>query len=305
MSVTYFRNTYGNILASTNAAVSASDFTQYCVTVPTDSRLPTSGSQICGLYDVAPAKFGQVRTEIKRASDLGVGDISRVYNSVDITVQGRFARGLQLSGGTNIGRTTFDDCALNSLPQAFATGSGWVNNGQDSTTGGVPHPKTDAFCTVQAPLMKIAQFKLNGVLPLPYGFQVAGVFQSLPGASIQIARRQPTCFDSVCMTFTNAQIAPSLGRNLSAGANGTVLIPITVPQTLFEKRLNQLDFRVTRVFKLQQVTLKANMDLYNTFNANYVTGVSGTYNPANPNAFLTPTTVMGARFIRFTGQINF
>ena len=38
------------------------DYDPYCVTAPVDSRLPgsVSGKQFCGLYDINPAKFGQV-----------------------------------------------------------------------------------------------------------------------------------------------------------------------------------------------------------------------------------------------------
>ncbi len=301
LSAAYFRNSFGNILVANNTAVSASDFTQYCVTRPTDANLPGGGGgQICGLYDVVPQKFGQVVTTVQRVHDLGVGDVTRVYNSLDITLQGRFKHGAQLSGGVNVGRTVWNDCALNGTPQAYATGNGWVENGQDSTIGGTPHPKTDAYCEVKAPLSQNMQFKLNGVLPLPYDFQVSGVFQVLPGAPDQIARPAATCNKSVCATYTNAQILPSLGRNLSAGAAGTVVVPITVPMTLFEDRLYQLDFRATRIFRIGRATLKGNVDLYNAFNANTVTGVSGSY-----PAFLVPSTIMGARFVRFTGQIDF
>src|SRR5262249_5055445 len=54
----YYRTWYGNFQVTQNRAVSPSDFTTYCVSAPTDARLPVSGQQVCGLYDVSPAKFG-------------------------------------------------------------------------------------------------------------------------------------------------------------------------------------------------------------------------------------------------------
>jgi hypothetical protein len=197
-------------------------------------------------------------------------------------------------------RTTFNDCALNTLPQAIATGSGWIENGQDTTIGGVPHPKTGAYCNIQASWGDSTQFKLNGVLPLPWDFQVSGVFQNLPGTADVINRATATCALTICGTYTNAQIAPSLGRNLSAGATTTVSVPIVPPRTLYEDRLSQLDFRVTKIFKVRQTRLKANVDLYNALNSSAVTGVSGTY-----PAFLIPATIMQARFVRFSGQFDF
>ncbi len=42
-----------------NLDVAPSDFQSYCVTAPRDPRLPDDGGQqICGLYDIVPAKFG-------------------------------------------------------------------------------------------------------------------------------------------------------------------------------------------------------------------------------------------------------
>src|SRR5207237_546035 len=68
----YFRTQYGNFTVTQNQAVSPTDFTPYCVNAPSDARLPSGGgSQICGLYDVVPARFGQVRNVITQSSAFG------------------------------------------------------------------------------------------------------------------------------------------------------------------------------------------------------------------------------------------
>src|SRR4029077_713069 len=67
LSAGYFRTSWGAIQKTDNTAVSAGDFNSYCVTAPNDSRLPGGGgNQICGLYDVAPAKFGVSTTVTSR-----------------------------------------------------------------------------------------------------------------------------------------------------------------------------------------------------------------------------------------------
>ena len=44
-----------------NQLVTPADYDPYCVTAPVDTRLPGGGGyQVCGLYDIKPAKFGQV-----------------------------------------------------------------------------------------------------------------------------------------------------------------------------------------------------------------------------------------------------
>ena len=60
-----------------NQAVTPADFSPYCITAPMDPRLPGGGGyQVCGLYDVAPAKFGVGQIVNVRASDYEIGRAS-------------------------------------------------------------------------------------------------------------------------------------------------------------------------------------------------------------------------------------
>jgi hypothetical protein len=99
-------------------------------------------------------------------------------------------------------------------------------------------------------------------------------FQNTPGPSIE-ANYQAT----------NAEVAPSLGRNLAAcrGAavcNATAAVPLVPPMTLFEDRRNQLDLRLSKLFMLGgQARLRANLDIYNALNASSVLGVNQNYGP--------------------------
>ena len=59
VNIGYFRTWYGNFNVTTNTALTPADFTAYCVTAPVDSRMPGGGgNQVCGNFDVNPAKFG-------------------------------------------------------------------------------------------------------------------------------------------------------------------------------------------------------------------------------------------------------
>ena len=98
----------------------AADYDPFCVTVPSDSRLPGGGNQICGLYDIKPLAFGRVDNVITQSSNYGAG-VTEVFNGVDLTLQARFANGAQLGGGVSTGRTVADTCALNGLPQVGPT----------------------------------------------------------------------------------------------------------------------------------------------------------------------------------------
>jgi hypothetical protein len=107
--------------------------------------------------------------------------------------------------------------------------------------------------------------------------------------------------------FTNAQVAPSLGRNLAGcpAATGpctaTVTVPILEPFTMFEDRLTQLDVRLSRIFRFGGTRLQGMFDVYNVFNASSVLGVNTTYG----SAWLVPTSVMAGRLFKFGAQLNF
>src|SRR5260221_6254653 len=96
LSVGYFRTWYGNFTATDNLAVAPQDYDPYCITAPVDARLPGQGGyQISGLYDLKPAKFGQVNNLMTLASNYGKQ--TEVYNGVDIGMNARFGIGRAVS----------------------------------------------------------------------------------------------------------------------------------------------------------------------------------------------------------------
>ena len=118
-------------------------------------------------------------------------------------------------------------------------------------------PRTAAFCHIQPPFQP--QWKFSGAYNLPLALQVSGTYQSLPGIAV-----------SANYAATNAEIRPSLGRDLSSGANGTVTINLIPPGTVFEDRIQQLDLRLTRTFRFGPRSLQAIVDLYNSLNGSAI-----------------------------------
>ena len=89
LDVAYWRRVQGNFSVTDNVLVEPGDFDEYCVTAPTDPRLPGGGgNEICGLYDVNPDKFGQVRNEIIRADPNGY-TMEQVFDGLNVTVNSR------------------------------------------------------------------------------------------------------------------------------------------------------------------------------------------------------------------------
>ena len=58
VNASYYRTWFGNFTTTHNQFVAPADYDPYCVTAPTDSRLPGGGgNQICGFYDIKPTKI--------------------------------------------------------------------------------------------------------------------------------------------------------------------------------------------------------------------------------------------------------
>ena len=101
VNVGYFRTWYGNFMVTDNLKVTPADYSPYCVTAPVDPRLPLSGQQLCGLYDINPAAFGQVDNLITRNDNYGKQE--EIYNGVDVNFQARVLGRGTLGGGWNVG----------------------------------------------------------------------------------------------------------------------------------------------------------------------------------------------------------
>jgi hypothetical protein len=144
-------------------------------------------------------------------------------NGFDLTANVRPRQGVLLQGGVSTGKTLTDNCEiLAKLPEI--------------TQLGVP------YCHQETPFL--TQMKLFGAYTLPkVDVQISGAFQSIPGP--QLAANQ---------VIPNAQIKPSLGRDLVGGA-ANVTVNLVPPGSMFGERLNQLDLRFAKLLRFGQTRL--------------------------------------------------
>jgi hypothetical protein len=272
ISVGYFRTWYGGFLSTDNLAVTPADYDEYCITAPVDSRLPTSGQQLCGLYDIRPAVFGRVDNLITQGSHYGKQ--TEVYNGVTTTMTARLPQGAQVSGGVSVGRTSTNDCFVVDSPQQA-------------------RPE---FCEISRPVISATDAKFTAIYPLPWDLRVSALYMNSPGVSIRASQ-----------VFTNAQVRQSLGRDLgqcrgAATCNGTVTVDLIPPDTLFGDRVQELDVRFSRIFRLGGKTqLTGNFDVYNLFNSSTVLNQNTRYGPT----WQAPIQIMGGRLVKFGFQMNF
>jgi hypothetical protein len=267
----------GNTPVTQNLAVTNVDFTHYCIAAPVDSRLPGSGGQMCGFYDVSVAKFGEVDNLITRAESFGVQE--DVFDGVDVTFTARLRSQAFLSGGLSLGRQRTNNCYVIE---------------DRSLTFVATFPRTRPFCDVHPPMQP--NVKLQGVYPLPWwGLETSATFQSLPGP--QILAQQET---------TNAQILPSLGRNLAScraavECNATRRLDLLPPGTLYGDRVYQVDVRFAKAIAVGRTVVRPMVSVYNLLNANPVLSYSSSYGPSWPEPLATLT----ARFVDVGVQVDF
>jgi hypothetical protein len=279
------RGDFSTVGVTHNLAETPADFNPYCITAPTDPRLPGGGGyQLCGLYNISPAKFGVGNLVINRASNYGNGAY-RKSNFFTVAVNTRRGSNLSFGGSVDTGRTVEDHCFVVDSPQGAAPGG--------SPAGGL------LFCHIVTSFSAQTRVKANVSYSLPHGFAVSGIYQNLPGAEYEAN-----------YTVSNAAIAPSLGRNLAACGTRTVcsasvIVPLFAPQTHFFARQNRLDLRMSKVIAggPRTMHLRLNLDLYNAFNDGAILAPNNTYGAS----WLLPgsTPILAARNFQVGAQLTF
>ena len=266
----YTRRWYGNLFATRNLNVARTDFTEYCVPAPTDSRLPGAGSSLCGLFDlnriIAPNNL------IFNSSK--VGGIDDVYDGFDFNANARLARNVIISGGVSLGRERVNNCNIAKDVSLSVTGTARPNE-----------PRVDAFCDVRPPFQPLVKGQI--AYPLPWDVNVSATFQSLPGPELRAQ-----------YPLNNAIALPSLGRNFTTVAPTIDILPSGV---LYGDRIYQTDLRFSRTVRTGGTTVRPTFSIYNLFNANPIQTYNNTFGPA----WLAPTVILQARFVDIGVQVEF
>jgi hypothetical protein len=273
LDVGYFRRWYGNFLATDNLALAATDFNQFSVVAPSDSRLPGGGGQtVGGLVNVVPTKFGQTNNLLTFAKNYG----KQIENwqGVDVSVNARLRGGVLAQGGISTGRRLTDACEIRAaLPELNVAASGLVT--------------PQSYCRVEEPYL--TQLKMLAAYTIPrVNVQFAGTFQSIPGPVVQAN-----------VVYPSAVIAATLGRPL-AGNAATAQVNVIAPSTEFGDRLNQLDFRVGKILRFGRTRTALNVDIYNAFNDNAVLTENASF-----AVFRQPLSVLNPRLVKFSVNFDF
>lgn len=258
-----------------NTANTAADFREFKVTVPADSRLPTSGQSLT-VFDINPTLVSgrpfNTTTNVRRpASDYG--HQYQHWDGFDITTNSRLER-ITVQGGVTFGKTMLDNCEIvRQLPEVL---------------GATPKE----FCHYETGWQP--QYKVVAAYDVPWqDLRLSTNFQSLPGPALQAG-----------VIYSSAAVTPALGRALTGAANKTV--NVFTPSTAFGDRLYELDLRFSKIFRVSEGnTIDANFDIYNSLNSDAVLGVTTTYSGVNGGPWRRPTAVIQGRIFKFGMRWDF
>ena len=104
---------------------------------------------------------------------------------------------------------------------------------------------------------------------------MSGSFQSTPGTE-----------RSITYQVTRTQL-PTLVQT-------SVNVRLNEPGTIYNDRVNQLDFAISKSFRVGRADFRPEIDLFNMLNANPVTAQTNTFGPSLNNA----TAILPPRLIR-------
>jgi hypothetical protein len=293
----YRRNTAGNQVITDNLSIGPSNYIgPYCVTTPTDPRLPQGGGwQLCDIYQLSPDAFSIPQQNVQdfTASHLDrVGSTRKaiVYNhGYDLTVNARTTHGTTVQGGLNADRAITDNCyqADLSTPQTLQ---------KNPVTG-------DPFCHTVTPFRP--DWKFIGSQSLPWwGLNLSATYQRTPGPS-----RAATWTITQAVANQNGwTITTAPGSSAAAIAAATTSFSLFQTGQKLEDPLNQLDLRLSkRISMTGGKRLLVNVDLYNVFNNAWVYTQNGTLGTGYTlsTSWLRPAQVLQARMFKLGGQFDF
>jgi hypothetical protein len=272
----YQRRWLVNFATTDNRARAADEHTKFDIIAPTDSRLPGGGGYtISGFYNPTATAAARLNDNFETLAS-NYAERSQVANSINMNVTARPRWGLVMQGGFNTAKTNSDSCALRDLLPETALTSPYCSD----TSGWV------------------TRFTALGTYTIPrIDVQVAGTMRSDQGPELGANWAAPN------------SATVGLNRPFAGIAGQTITVNLIEPGTLYGERINQLDLRFAKILRFGRTRTNVGFDISNVMNAAPTLSYNQTFvtpAPTSPTqAWLRPNSVLQARFVKFSAQVDF
>jgi hypothetical protein len=294
LSVTgsYYYGSFKNQTTTINRAITPDDYT------PVQIFNPVTGEQF--------TVYNQNANSLSRASDNITyvdPDRKNIFNSYSAEFRLRGGRGATVFGGVTWSR------------QRDNGGSSTAN----CTVGRLQNPNVLRFCDEfnledGSSVPYGTDFRLNGSYPLPwYGIILSGTFQSNDGGGLSqtytISRTLAYPNGSSAQNAGNGylvanQLAPACPSPCPAGSLvlptlsvTSLATPLRPSQAERYERLNQLDIKVAKTFRVRGLTISPNFEAFNLNNTDKVITYQSTSYALSTGAYLKPNSVTQGRIL--------
>jgi hypothetical protein len=276
----WFHGSFSNLTATINRTLQfAGDPTRNPNYTPFTVFDPRDGSPITA-YGL------NVNMRSAPTSNLDTFDSNRenMYNAFNLEFRVRPGGGAQIFGGVAIERSLEVNCTAPDNPNSLRF--------CDDTSNDIPFRKS---------------LKLAGSYPLPYGVTFSAVLQSnqpTPATSNTTTRnmtftRGSTRYPATCPAPCPAGqiIGPT-----SVMGQSTLAIPLVPQSASFVERITQLDFKLSKTFRLNRVSVSPVLEMFNVNNSDAIIS----YQSVNvlSGAYEAPNSIMQPRMIGIGAQVK-
>jgi hypothetical protein len=292
LEVQYARRWYGNFRVQDDLSVTPANYDRFTVSVPSDSRLPDGGGYTLTAFDLRAGAPAQ-NLFVTLADNFG--KYTEHFNGVNITLNARLQNGVIVQGGVGTGRVVTNDCDIvEKLPETLHQ---FVNN---NTRNGLfaarPLERCEQNNGWRTQIQGLAAYTIPKI-----DVQVSGTFQNLPGVAVNANANTAAS----CAAPALPPCASTLGRPYGFAFLGGRFFNIVEAGDLFVERLNQIDFRVSKIFRVAGTRTNVNFDFYNVLNSNAVISENATYTAPPSTAWRTPQSILLPRLFKISAQFDF
>ena len=235
--------------------------------IPFQLQNPLVASDIMTVYNFSP-------TASRGDTVRSISDTDRdFYDGFEVSLQARLRSGGAILGSWYTERSNRNNCDNNN-PNTWRF--------CDSSLGG---DTRDHGPTVSPPFQ--SQYKMSLVHPLPYDFQGAFSFSSFPGEAFLVGWNIPSSFfpGGLRTRSVNVQLLPE-GEQ-------------------FLDRVNQMDIKVSRAFRVGGIEFLPSFDLFNLANGDGIATQSNTYSSSTGRVNERIRDTLPGRLLRLSMLVRF